>query len=82
MNRAVRPVLTLSCAVALALMLSGCGLKGPLDSRRRKQRRLRNSRASPMRLPRRAQPRRLRANASSSTFCSTEPDCPDHVRKA
>ena len=31
MNRAVRPVLTLSCAVALALMLAGCGLKGPLD---------------------------------------------------
>jgi predicted small lipoprotein YifL len=31
-NRAVvLPVLTLSCAVALALMLAGCGLKGPLD---------------------------------------------------
>jgi predicted small lipoprotein YifL len=31
-NRAViRPVLTLSCAIALALMLAGCGLKGPLD---------------------------------------------------
>jgi predicted small lipoprotein YifL len=27
----VRPVLTLSCAVTLALMLAGCGLKGPLD---------------------------------------------------
>jgi predicted small lipoprotein YifL len=30
-NRSARPVLTLSCAIALALMLAGCGLKGPLE---------------------------------------------------